>query len=348
MTFSTVFSAASALESESLVSEQTSSGFLFELTDNIERGRLIGMDEAGYGPNLGPLVLASTVWEVPGDPQTVDLADLLRDVVDTRSHARWTRLHMADSKLVNVGKEGLRSLETTALALLHTNALTPATLQQLLSVVTGDPFVPTEPWELADLVIPVAADPVQIHARSSELQSCLLRQQVALAAIRVTLVSPRKFNALLTEHGSKGVLLTHEAMQLLGRVWDVNDSLPTLFIGDKHGGRNRYDDDLREVVNDAFIMRLEESRQVSRYRVQQTELRFQMQGEQHLPVAAASIVAKYIRELTMLQFNAFWQQHLPDLHPTKGYPVDARRYLQQIDPLRQQLNVDLSTLWRER
>ena len=27
-------------------------------------GFLIGMDEAGYGPNLGPLVVAATVWEV--------------------------------------------------------------------------------------------------------------------------------------------------------------------------------------------------------------------------------------------------------------------------------------------
>jgi hypothetical protein len=28
---------------------------------------LIGMDEAGYGPNLGPLVISATAWEVPGD-----------------------------------------------------------------------------------------------------------------------------------------------------------------------------------------------------------------------------------------------------------------------------------------
>ena len=32
-------------------------------------GLLIGMDEAGYGPNLGPLVVTVTVWEVPGSPR---------------------------------------------------------------------------------------------------------------------------------------------------------------------------------------------------------------------------------------------------------------------------------------
>ena len=27
---------------------------------------LIGTDEAGYGPNLGPLVISATVWQVSG------------------------------------------------------------------------------------------------------------------------------------------------------------------------------------------------------------------------------------------------------------------------------------------
>ena len=30
-------------------------------------GILIGMDEAGYGPNLGPLVVAATAWGVVED-----------------------------------------------------------------------------------------------------------------------------------------------------------------------------------------------------------------------------------------------------------------------------------------
>ncbi len=28
---------------------------------------VIGTDEAGYGPNLGPLVISATLWETPDE-----------------------------------------------------------------------------------------------------------------------------------------------------------------------------------------------------------------------------------------------------------------------------------------
>ena len=33
----------------------------------------------------------------------------------------------------------------------------------------------------------------------------------------------------------------------------------------------------------------------------------------------------------MMQFNAFWQHHIPELKPTKGYPVDAKRFWDDIE-----------------
>ena len=43
-------------------------------------GLLIGMDEAGYGPNLGPLVVTVTEWEVPGSPREFDLWAAMSDI----------------------------------------------------------------------------------------------------------------------------------------------------------------------------------------------------------------------------------------------------------------------------
>jgi hypothetical protein len=51
------------------------------------------------------------------------------------------------------------------------------------------------------------------------------------------------------------------------------------------------------------------------------------------------MVAKYLRERLMESFNQFWQQHLPNLKPTAGYPVDAVRFRDQIqqEAIRQSL-----------
>ena len=61
-------------------------------------GFLIGTDEAGYGPNLGPLVVSSTIWQVPDDRLDCDLYELLAPLVVTEpSDDPWT-IPIADSK----------------------------------------------------------------------------------------------------------------------------------------------------------------------------------------------------------------------------------------------------------
>ena len=44
---------------------------------------LIGTDEAGYGPNLGPLVISATVWQVPEGVRSEDLYQQLQGVITT-------------------------------------------------------------------------------------------------------------------------------------------------------------------------------------------------------------------------------------------------------------------------
>ena len=42
---------------------------------------LIGTDEAGYGPNFGPLVVSATVWQVPDDLNHADLYAAVKDCI---------------------------------------------------------------------------------------------------------------------------------------------------------------------------------------------------------------------------------------------------------------------------
>jgi ribonuclease HII len=65
-------------------------------------------------------------------------------------------------------------------------------------------------------------------------------------------------------------------------------------------------------------------------------------------VALASMLAKYLREVCMRQFNRFWATHVPGLKPTAGYPVDARRFLADIRPAMAALGIPEEAVWRVR
>ncbi|MCA9245939.1 MAG: hypothetical protein KDA42_02460, partial [Planctomycetales bacterium] len=75
---------------------------------------------------------------------------------------------------------------------------------------------------------------------------------------------------------------------------------------------------------------------------------FRKQGEGFLPAALASMACKYLREVCMKAFNAFWQSHIPELRATAGYPVDARRFRAEIADLQRELQISNRILWRNR
>lgn len=317
-------------------------------------GLFIGMDEAGYGPNLGPLLIAATRWETPCAPGDCDFYGRLTNAVSPSGSMNGSRLHFADSKQVNTGKKnGLRSLEASALALLRCigceaedlhqlceSVLIPASLQQLRECSRA-------PWYSEPIALPVGACRDQIARLSGLLSEEMQQAGIRLLGVSVDLVRESRFNELVQQPGSnKAMALSRLAFQLLRNVWTPDEESPVLIVGDKHGGRNRYDDLLSEVLDGEMIFRVEESSQISRYRVRTSELRFQVGGESHLPVACASIIAKYLRELSMKQFNQYWARHCQNVKPTLGYPVDARRFRSDVDAVRAQLGIELQDFWR--
>jgi hypothetical protein len=91
----------------------------------------------------------------------------------------------------------------------------------------------------------------------------------------------------------------------------------------------------------------------SAYRVEglgrDVRLTFQPRADaKHFCVALASMASKYLRELFMREFNAFWQGHVPGLKATAGYPGDAARFFEAIRPAAARLGISEDRLWRKR
>ena len=315
-------------------------------------GLLIGMDEAGYGPNLGPLVVTVTVWEVPGSPREFDLWEAMADVAQQSPSKEPLKLQIADSKQVYSPAKGLAALEKSVLSALRLVGHEPQTLGELsadLKSQISNFKSQIPPWLIGrDLPLPTEIDRPLIGDLATKWLECCRRAGVTLKAIRSEIVQAERFNALVREYDNKALALSRTSLNLLRSVWNPDDEQPTLVICDKHGGRNRYDDLLAEVLDDRMVFAVGEARERSVYRVGSSELRFQMKAEANFPVALASLVCKYVRELSMHVFNQFWAEHVPGLKPTAGYPLDAVRFKQDIAEAQKRLGITDDVLWRER
>jgi hypothetical protein len=175
---------------------------------------------------------------------------------------------------------------------------------------------------------------------------------VRLAGLEASVVFPAEFNAAVDRCDNKAEVLSLATLRLAGRLLAELPAGPAIVLCDKHGGRNRYAALLQEIFPEELVRVRREGALLSVYELRTAgrpvEFRFQPRGEQHLPTALASMTAKYLRELAMQPFNAFWQQHVPGLAPTAGYPNDSRRFLNDIGPAKARLQIADDVLWRTR
>jgi len=209
------------------------------------------------------------------------------------------------------------------------------------------------PWHDGwDHALPTACEPADLAAIGHVLSNACATAGIELVAMRATAIFPARFNALVETHGSKGEALSRATLELVDRCLQELDVEPVTIVCDKHGGRARYQRLLQMQFPDPLIEVVREGLAESIYHwgngCERVKMHFRAGGESFLPAALASMTAKYLRELAMNAFNAFWQTRVEGLKPTAGYPLDARRFKREIAAAQTALGIDDRLLWRQR
>ena len=310
---------------------------------------VVGIDEAGYGPNLGPLVQAAVALRLPAD----DPAGwgTLRHVV-RRAHERPDhRLLIDDSKKVYT-RGGLEALERGVWA------ITGADPRAIHDFLWSDGDVPAwgeqlraEAWFDGGDALPFHIDPGAEWDASSPVRAAIGDRWTGDYRV----VPAPRFNRMVDEYGSKGTVLGRGLIELLEALTTAvpADGEPLIFACDKQGGRNFYASILQEAFPEGWVIAERESADESRYRVEglprEVSITFRPRADgDSVSVALASMLCKYLREVCMRQFNRFWAGHVPGIAPTAGYPSDARRFYNEILPAMARLGLVADQVWRKK
>jgi hypothetical protein len=326
--------------------------------------RWVGIDEAGYGPNLGPMVMTAVIAESTrrenGDAASIRTLDFWGDLAGTvdRAGGDPERLWVDDSKAILRGGKGRDRLEIACLAAVHAACqVLPGCLGDLLDRLGAGNLIDIELSRWAEDGKPAPAWPV-LSARAVVEERLAGRPLVPagakwrITAVASVVVGPERFNGGLAVHGSKAAVHYAAFERLLKLIWDrASDGAVTFVKGDKHGGRHFYLQPLYESFPDAWIDRGPEGSDLSQYTIRDGNRKLDVclvprADQTDGLVALASIVSKTVRELWMDVFNAYWCAHVPGLRPTAGYPTDAFRFRRAIEEVAAALGHDPELWWR--
>jgi ribonuclease HII len=328
-----------------------------ETEDSRRKKYFVGVDEAGYGPNLGPLVVAASLWTAPEDFSERDLCEALRH---TFSAVPWTagcnHVPLGDSKQLYQSGSGLATLEAGLLSMFLLNWTARSRLGDWVQFVVAEKRIAELkrwPWYAGfdDLRLPCAlVDDQEIQRLALVAGQALDAIGVELIDMRAVIVTEAEFNSAVAASGSKGQLLSQTTLELVGRVLEQCTASTEVFC-DRQGGRKNYLPNLLQAMPDQWFHETAVSPTRSSYRSNRSlplDIHFSVGGDRFPPTALASMLAKYLRERLMEQLNAFWRQQVPGLRPTAGYPVDAKRFREEISAQAKALQLDDESWWRRK
>ena len=298
---------------------------------------LVGIDEAGFGPILGPLVVSSSTFSLPHHLLTSDLWQILRKSVANKRKRLAGRLLITDSKKAYSKSLGIKHLERTVLTAFECLGKKPATLTELIELLCPACLesLSDYPWYRDAASQSILTDVADKAIASAVLADDLTSNGIELLELKSCCMDVAYYNKMVSSVKNKASVLFTAVSRLIKEAFDnfADDDLQIII--DRQGGRVRYRKNLQRMFPDMELKILHESSTASSYELQTNgrgmRLHFVVDAdERFLPVSLASMVSKYLRELLMGSINRYFAGFGADLKPTAGYWKDGLRFIEDL------------------
>ncbi len=305
---------------------------------------LVGIDEAGYGPLLGPLVVSSVVLEMPEEYLRADLWKLLSKAVCAHKKGLAGRLLINDSKKVYTRSAGISLLRRTVLSCLHAldAPACPHTAADLVGCLCPDALerLLADPWYARLDQQPLGHDPIDTAIAGGMLRKILNQNTMRLRAVRSRCMDAGFYNQRVEQVKNKSRVLFTEVCSLVLAAFcnEAQAGQPMQVIIDRQGGRINYQQDLLRMFPGYAFSVVRQDDKISSYELTRAgkvmRIHFCLKADaKYLCVSLASMVSKYLREVLMEAFNAHFCGLCSNLKPTAGYWEDGQRFLKDLSDL---------------
>lgn len=321
-----------------------------------------GIDEAGYGPMLGPLCVGRSLFAIEDFDPTHGAPDLwsrLNHAVCRGRRDHGKRIAVDDSKKLKGSKHSsihpLHHLERGVLAFLGASR---ASLDWFETLTDEDVLtelgasMPSHDWYTGTTELPLGEDRGLLRIATSRLRRSMSDAGVICKSLACEIIDADAFNRQVDRTGNKASVNFAAVLRHIERLRNDHPEDNLHVVVDRQGGRTTYRRDLQQAWPEDTLTVLDEAPALCRYQLHATHratcnITFAQAGDsRHLPIALASMTAKYARELLMVRMNRWFVAAKPDLQPTAGYVQDARRYLQDIQPIIESQSIERSNLIR--
>jgi ribonuclease HII len=316
---------------------------------------LAGIDEAGYGPLLGPLVVSGVAFSIPQNLLKADLWQVLQKAVSKDKKKLSGRLLVNDSKKAYSRSSGTHHLQRTVLAALDilnrsdpSRPSLPQTTQDVIKRLSPSCYhhLSEYPWyqKLDQTALPATED---ISIASGVFQRTLVQNQMRLLWVQTRFLEAGHYNQQLGKIKNKSRVLFIELCALVHHIFkNFHDGDgPMQFLIDRQGGRIQYHLELMKMFPGMELTVLTQSDTLSSYEMtdgkQSMRLHFAIEADsKFLPVSLASMASKWTRELLMEELNRYFVGICPGIKPTAGYWQDGQRFIADLHkiPLGQTLD----------